>query len=276
VPYSYVSRTSLKDRVADSLTDDDTLYRAVLEAASSEIDAICNRTFQPHTATRSYRAHNATTLVLPDDLLSVTSLKTYKTSSRDSQDTWSASDYDLLPYNAAGQREPYTMVEATPDGLYVFPSFAKGVEIVGVWGWWLDTLSVTTLNGAISSTTATSVTVATATASLVEPLMTILVDSEQMYVTAVSGAVLTVERGVNGTTAATHLTAAAVSVYRYPSAIVEATAIQSARLYRRKDAPFGVIGSPEFGQTATIARVDPDVKMLTRRYMRHQFAAVGV
>jgi hypothetical protein len=274
VPYSYVSRTSLKDRVSDSLTDDDTLYRAVLEAASSEIDAICNRTFQPHTATRYYRAHDATTLVLPDDLLSVTSIKTYKTSSRDSQDTWSASDYDLLPYNAAGQREPYTMIEATPDGLYSFPGYAKAVEIVGVWGWWLDTLSVTTLNGAISSTTATSVTVTSAAS--IEPLMTILVDSEAMYVTAVNGAVLTVERAQNGTTAATHLTAAAVSVYRYPAQIVEATAIQASRLFRRKDAPFGVIGTPEFGQTSTIARIDPDVKLLTRRFRRYSFAGVGV
>ena len=272
MPYSYVSRTSLKDRVADSLTDDDTLYRAVLEAASREIDDLCGRTFQPHTATRYYRAHDAYTLVLPDDLLSVTSLKTYKTSARDSQDTWSATDYDLLPYNAAGLREPYTMIEATPDGLYTFPGYAKAVEVVGVWGWWLDTLSVTTLNGAISSTTATSVTVTSAAS--IEPLMTILVDSEQMYVTAVSGTTLTVERAQNGTTAATHLTAAAVSVYRYPPQIVEATAIQAARLFRRKDAPFGVIGSPEFGQVSTIAKVDPDVKLLTRRFRRYSFAAV--
>ena len=67
MPYSYVSRTSLKDRVADSLTDDDALYRAVLEAATREIDDLCGRTFQPHTATRYYRAHDAYTLVLPDE-----------------------------------------------------------------------------------------------------------------------------------------------------------------------------------------------------------------
>ena len=54
-----------------------------------------------------------------------------------------------------------------------------------------------------------------------------------------------------------------------PAAIREACLLQAARLYKRKDAPFGVTGSPEHGELQTISRVDPDVKELLAPYMRH-------
>jgi hypothetical protein len=102
----------------------------------------------------------------------------------------------------------------------------------------------------------------------VEALNTILVGTEQLYVTAVSTNTLTVKRGVNGTTAATHLISAAVSLYQYPEDVTEACAIQASRLFRRHEAPFGVTGAPDIGQTAVIARLDPDVKILLRDYRR--------
>lgn len=46
--------------------------------------------------------------------------------------------------------------------------------------------------------------------ALVGNSLSILVDTEQMYITGVSGNTLTVVRGVNGTTKATHLTGAAI------------------------------------------------------------------
>lgn len=54
-----------------------------------------------------------------------------------------------------------------------------------------------------------------------------------------------------------------------PAAIREATLLQAARLYKRKDAPFGVAGNAEHGQLQTISSVDPDVKELLKPYMRH-------
>lgn len=54
----------------------------------------------------------------------------------------------------------------------------------------------------------------------------------------------------------------------HPAPVEEACLIQSSRLFRRKDAPFGVAGSGEFGQTMIIARLDPDVKMLLGPYRR--------
>ena len=68
----------------------------------------------------------------------------------------------------------------------------------------------TTLNGAITSTGATSVPVADASGLVAGE--TIIVDSEHMSISSISGNTLTVTRAANSTTAATHLDAAAVSV----------------------------------------------------------------
>lgn len=54
-----------------------------------------------------------------------------------------------------------------------------------------------------------------------------------------------------------------------PPPIREACLLQAARLYKRKDAPFGVTGSPEHGQLQTISRIDPDVKELIAPFIRH-------
>ena len=69
---------------------------------------------------------------------------------------------------------------------------------------------VTDLNGAITSTTATSVPVTSAADLKVHD--TILVATEQMHITAISTNTLTVERGYSGTTAATQLDEAIVTV----------------------------------------------------------------
>lgn len=53
-----------------------------------------------------------------------------------------------------------------------------------------------------------------------------------------------------------------------PAPIREATLLQATRLYKRKDAPFGVTGSAEHGQLQTISRVDPDVRELIEPYKR--------
>lgn len=53
-----------------------------------------------------------------------------------------------------------------------------------------------------------------------------------------------------------------------PKPVAEACKIQSVRLFKRKDAPFGMIGGGEFGQSVAIPDLDPDVKMLLAPYVR--------
>lgn len=54
-----------------------------------------------------------------------------------------------------------------------------------------------------------------------------------------------------------------------PDAVREATLLQASRLVSRRDAPFGVAGSPETGsEVRLLARLDPDVEQLIRPYVR--------
>ena len=54
-----------------------------------------------------------------------------------------------------------------------------------------------------------------------------------------------------------------------PEAVHEACMIQASRLISRRDAPFGVAGSPETGsEVRLLARLDPDVEALVRPFVR--------
>lgn len=53
-----------------------------------------------------------------------------------------------------------------------------------------------------------------------------------------------------------------------PDAVNEATLLQAGRLYRRKDAPFGVAGGGDTGSSIALRAVDPDVQMLLAAYRR--------
>jgi hypothetical protein len=54
-----------------------------------------------------------------------------------------------------------------------------------------------------------------------------------------------------------------------PDAVKEATLLQASRLLARREAPFGVAGSPEVGsEVRLLAKVDPDVEVALGRYVR--------
>ncbi len=54
-----------------------------------------------------------------------------------------------------------------------------------------------------------------------------------------------------------------------PVAIEEATLLQASRLASRRDAPFGIAGSPENGsELRLLAKVDPDVAVAVKSYVR--------
>lgn len=52
-----------------------------------------------------------------------------------------------------------------------------------------------------------------------------------------------------------------------PAMVKEACLLQSARVYKRRDAVFGVIGSAELGQLQVIPRLDPDVDTMLRPFV---------
>lgn len=54
-----------------------------------------------------------------------------------------------------------------------------------------------------------------------------------------------------------------------PATIAEATLLQASRLFKRRDAPFGVAGSPQSGgEMRLLERLDPDVMVMVKAYRR--------
>lgn len=54
-----------------------------------------------------------------------------------------------------------------------------------------------------------------------------------------------------------------------PDAIVQATLLQASRLFSRREAPFGVAGSPDVGsEMRLLAKVDPDVEVILGPFRR--------
>lgn len=59
-----------------------------------------------------------------------------------------------------------------------------------------------------------------------------------------------------------------------PQPVTEATILQTIRLFKRIDAPYGIVGSTDLGNIATIPRVDPDIAALLAPYRRMRLTVV--
>ena len=276
--HTYASTDDLREYLAGTTyssgwTSDGSALRRVLESSSRRIDEYCEGgTFGTKTETRSYdigtgtlrnspqwlnsrtsnqelSTVNGTVGVIPLDnwLISATTVTSYKQTARTESEVLTegvSNDYLLMPYNTS----PKTTLKLSEDTSKGFYGGQKTLTILGSWGYTNDTEQITDLNGAISSTSATTVAVTSATN--LSPAETILVDAEQMYITSISSNNLTVERGVNGTTASTHSDEDAVNSFIYPSEVVQACLDLSKIIFRDRD--MGVvqtIGAGEQGIT---------------------------
>ncbi len=263
----YASLTDIRSALAYGATEtaDDTRLRQVLEAVSRFIDDHCGRHFYALTATYTFTAKCGSRLLLPKDLLSITTLKTDSDGDWDYDDTWALTDYHLRPANTWPKWEIVTKA----GGAYSFPTQEEGVQIAGLWGHGDgDSASPWTASGltaTVATAGGTTLTLSATTGLAV--CQTVLVESEQMYCTALGVNSATVIRGVNGTTAAAHA-GAALSLARYPAVVTEAAIILAAQVFRVKDAPLGIAGSAEMGTSMVIPRMHPHARMLLMPYRR--------
>lgn len=239
--YSSPARVKQALDIGDTLDDADIL--AALQTVSREIDRYCGRRFYVELATRYYGAAGESYLRV-DDLLAVTTLKTDPDGARTYPDVWATPDYDLDPPNALLESppEPYTRLYVGPLGSYSFGRARRSIQVTGKWGYYevLETVAATSAEVLDASETGVDVTSGTA----FNVGETILIDSEQMYVSAIATNTLTVTRGVNGTAAATHITASVVQRYTYP-VIGEACTQQAILAFRNTPNPTGEIGGNE-------------------------------
>lgn len=176
------------------------------------------------------------TILLDDWLITPTTVTAYSGTSRDSSQTLTegiGADYLLEPYNSS----PKFILKLTETTAKSLSAGQQTLAIAGTWGWQNVRASAGTLAAAVADTTTTTLTMTSG--HQVETGNTLLIDSEQMYVSLVAGNSLTVARGVNGTTAAAHDSGAAVSVYQHPADVVECCLAIARSRYREKDAGQG-------------------------------------
>lgn len=274
MPHAYLGRDDLKRSLGSTASDKDAALRRALEGVSEQIDKWTNRTFRTVQGTRYFTALDPWSVDV-DDLLSVSAVRLDQSRDRSYGTTLTTSDYELEPWNATEERKPFRTIVTAPNGSYRFDSGRRGIQVVGSWGYWQDLVGV----GARLSTTldATSTSFALASSTTLQPQQTILVGSEQIYIgdiTTSSNAL--VERGVNGTSATSHTTAEAISVYRYPAPVIEACRLQALRLHKRTDAPLGVMagGLDVTEGVVQVMRLDPDVEKLLETYHRKTYLGV--
>ena len=268
MPRAYVTVTTLKSTGALNIdgTAYDTRLRGVIEAVSEQIDRYCNRTFQPYSGTYDLDGDGGTLLLLPRDLVSIGTLLEDNNEDGTFEVGWATTDYLYLPRTAAPTSDygrPYTRLQVNPHSNGTQDEFIKGPQMYRVSGTWgflsLLATAAPTVSGSLGST-ATAVPLSTVG---VEPGMTVLVDTEAMFVQSTATNTLTVTRGVNGNAAATHASGTVVQYYDYPRAVKEACLVQSSRLWKRRESGYATeVGIPETGIVTVYRGLDTDVQEL--------------
>lgn len=230
----YISRDQCKRayaEIASAVTEQDTKIDALIEPASRWLEEACGTTFYPITATRYYdHPDDAGILKLDQWLLSVA---TFTTGNGD--ETVSSDDY-FLKCGKTYNIPPYDRIEMKSNGsrpnLFFSGTPQQANALTGAWGYSNDFEDTgTTLDGAISSTTATTFT--SSSGSSLETGWMGLIDDEQMFFESISSNIVTTKREMNGTTAAIHDDG--TTVYRYvpPHDIEALCGILVARLFHR-------------------------------------------
>jgi hypothetical protein len=241
----------------------------LIREVSAQIDASSNRTFAPYVATQHYDALVAGAWSMgnlyyaggragdvfqsrtggfaqgrilridTDDLLEVTSL------TNGDGTAIAASSYNLYPANVYPKQELHLVHSS---GVAWLPdsngNYEQVIALTGVFGYHTHYTGNSAWGGAGTVADAAginaSVTSYTASAaSGIEAGMLLKIDSEFLYASAVSGTTVTIERGVNGSTAAIHATGTAVSFWRPVFSVQRITRMGAASLWNLRANPEG-------------------------------------
>ena len=211
--------------LGESDTGDDARLLMALQAASAQIEAAAGRRFSPRVATIEHDIHprHTTELLLEDDLLQLDSITNGDGSSIDT--------LDVITVPESVMDGPISVLRLIGGQGFVWEDTPlRAVQVTGLWGWhdrwsraWRD--SADTVQDNPLGAAATTLTVSDAdgadghnTTPRFQVGHLLRIDDEYLRVLAVntSSNVLTVLRGVNGTTAAAHTQSTAIAVFQPP------------------------------------------------------------
>ena len=259
----YCTLDAIKDELGETGTANDKRLRRYIDAASRAIEDATERTFVPVTATKYFDVpDNPDRLYLEhEDLLALTTLT-------DQTGTITSGYYWLYPLNMYPKHTIVLDIDTLGRYFEYDDEPNKAITVTGRWGYSETTVATgLTLGAAIVSTSATGIVLSGAGC---EVGWTLLIDTEAMFVTNVIGNVATVERGANGTTAATHLISVAVSRYVVP-ADVEQAVLEVALLSNNTRAAGGIreesIGEYRISY-GTTAAMPASAQAVVRKYRR--------
>jgi len=273
-------------KIAQTDTGDDDLLGGFCFTASRMWEGSTKRRFYPLLAVRYYDfPEDSALLKLDEDLLEVAAFTT-----QNGEEDVASTDYYLRcgrSYNLM----PYDRIEMLANGdmpvLLFTGIMQKSQAVTGYWGYnedwsnaWQDSNDALAADALISATTLTVSDADGADIYGVTPrfkvgqLLRIVTgdDTEYIYLVSIDTAtnVLTVNRGVNGTTAVAHVTTDQVDVYMPMGEVVQAVTRLAAWLYGQKDAPFTAeVATTVAGATITIPPSAPtDVIAMAAIYKR--------
>lgn len=203
---------------------------SLLSRISREIDRLCRRHFYVETATR-YFTPKVSGFMFIDDVLSLTSFGADSDWDDVVDTAWAAAGYKLEPRN----KFPKVKVKANPNSSYILSTLEQMIA-VGEFGYGNGLTATPFEDLGITGTLAAAGTTSLGLASYanVEAGMTLQMESEQMFVSQVSVAAgvytATIERGVNGTTAAAH-TSVAIKRALYPEGLRQLLLSTASRMW---------------------------------------------
>jgi len=234
---TYATLDQLKESLSITATTDDALLLRLLKAASRWVDTFCNRHFYAKTETKYLDGSNGLDFLIPDCLL-LSEVKWDKDLDYSYEETHTEdTDFYLRPDNEFPKWE---YIEA-PDATYGVSYGKRMAKLTGLWGYGdgesATPYTATSITGTVADASGTTLTLSAE--GTIEAGHTILVESEQMWVSAVTSdgsKEATVTRGVNGTTAAAH-SAKTLSTYDYPFDVQNACMFYASELYNERNNP---------------------------------------
>lgn len=276
MPNWYVTMAMARESLAIPDLISDPVLSGMISAVSRALDTYCGRWFFSVYQSRHYTAEMPRSINLRADLLSVTALATDGDGDRVYETAWSTTDYDLHPTNAAydSPPAPYWELRVNPLSSLYLPQWPLAVQIAGWWGYFNSSdpaIATAQTSGGSQAPSVTNLAVSNSAEFQIGHTLFIGTQPEQLFVSGVEDSThVTVERGVNGSTAATIAQSAPIRIASYPI-ISEAALSQLGFWMQNRAAPSGVVGIGD--QTAIrLPQMNSSVRMMLDQFRRRGMA----
>lgn len=226
----YKAYVTARGQTSTTDTADDAVIETLLKAVSRYFDDRTGRRFYPYIQTRYFDVPEDRTMKLDADLLEVLTVV------NGDGTTIPSTEYAVRPRNDS----PHYAIRLVDNSTYIWASDGAGdtkdvIAVTAIWGYHNDYsnawASASTLAEALDESE-TELDVADGAAFAVGNL--IRFDNELGYVSAIATNTLTSTRGENGSTEATHDSAASVRVWQPMEHLKEAVLETAMQAYKRR------------------------------------------